>query len=101
MNNSLAKLMLGAAIAGLVSGTTLQQANANTDKAKEAKTSTTKAKKDSCKGHDGCKSKDAAKAKDSCKSKDSCKGKDTTKAKNAKDSKAKHSCKGKDGCKSH
>lgn len=98
MNKTFAKLMLGAAVAGLV-GSTSMYAGTSTDKGKDAKASTEKSKAHSCKGKDGCKGKDAAKAKDSCKGKDSCKAKDTTKA-HAKDKKEKHSCKGKDGCKS-
>jgi hypothetical protein len=69
----LSKLLAGAAIAGLLSGSALKAAEM-TDTPKKADAKTEK-KKDSCKSKDGCKSKDAKheKKKDSCKGKDGCK----------------------------
>lgn len=80
--NTFSKLLMTAAVAGLLSGSI---ANAQ-DKA-PAKTDKKEAKKDGCSGKDGCKGKDMKKGKDGCKGKDMKKTKD--------------GCKGKDSCKGH
>jgi|GEM_PF-5308901 len=72
------KLMVGAAVAGMISGTALMAQDKPADKPAETKKAKTEkaTKKDSCKGKDGCKGKDSKmeKKKDSCKGKDGCKG---------------------------
>lgn len=87
------KVMLSAALAGLIAaGTAVQARSAHADDkaavdAADAKAPTAEKDKNSCKGKEGCK----AHAKD----KNGCNGKDKDKCK------GKNSCKGKDGCKAH
>jgi hypothetical protein len=85
MKNSTKALMLGAALTGLMAGTT-PTLNASTSSAARASnaiagvhsTFDTSAKKDkhACKGQNSCKGKGACKSGDQgCKGKNSCKGK--------------------------
>lgn len=66
------KLMVGAAVAGMISGTALMAQDKPADKPAETKKAKTEkaTKKDSCKGKDS----KMEKKKDSCKGKDGCKG---------------------------
>ncbi len=90
----ISQLILGAAVAGLVTGAQVSSSQAaSADQVQNAPDKD----KHACEGKDGC----GGKEKDSCKGKDknSCKGKD----KNSCKGKDKNSCKGKDdknSCKS-
>jgi hypothetical protein len=85
MKNTVKALVLSAAVAGLVGGTTLRAATVNTTNDATTKISAAKTgiatnfddkTKHSCKGKNDCKGQGGCKAGDNgCKAKNSCKGK--------------------------
>ena len=93
-SSTLSNLLMSAAVAGLIVGSTATAQQKQAAKKSPAKPATEQRKeKNSCRGKDGCKGKDGcngkadsskamsnkAKSKDSCKGKDGCKGKDEKK----------------------
>jgi hypothetical protein len=87
-STTLSDLLLSAAVAGLLVGSSATAQQKQSAKKVPAKSATEMKKdKDSCKGKDGCNGKadsskvdsSKSKSKDSCKGKDGCKGKDEKK----------------------